>query len=98
MAHYIIDIEVEKAVEADYLKLTSELTKSLFKQESEVSLLVNNRTSRRVFSKISESGLVEVNNEIKRAAEVIGKKYSYFIVKRKLQQVASKNKNIIGAV
>ncbi len=80
MAKFITSIELQDGSEADYIKLTKELEKALFKGETNAGKSESYVTKKKAFSKAGNLSLQEINNEISNAASKTGKKYSFFVV------------------
>ena len=83
MPKFITNIELLDADINDYIKLTEELTKVLFKEEKNAGKSDAYVVKDSVFSKVGNITLQEINAEISKAALKTGKKYSYFTVKER---------------
>jgi len=83
MAKFIINIELQNASEADYIKLSREFEKASFKKERNACKSEAYLSEKNVFSKICNITLQEINSIVSEAAVKTGKKYSFFIIKDK---------------
>ncbi|MCP9749819.1 hypothetical protein [Ferruginibacter sp. HRS2-29] len=83
MAKYIVNIEVENAAEADYITLEDAMSKMYFKTENHTSAVVPYYGGSRRFSRFADIGLQEVSGLVKKAAVLLGKKYSFFIIRQR---------------
>ena len=83
MVKYIVKLELEDAVEADYLKLSAELTRLFFKKEGHVIKNASYLADQITFSRESSTSLQDVSQDVAKAASLTGRKFSFFITKQK---------------